>query len=389
MTLQKTKNIEILNKLFNQNRYQEVIEKADKLKKEDIDDVDTLNLIAHSYARIGKIENSIDLFHKVLEINSENYTALVGLGDTLQEIGKQTEAISFYEKLVKKYPDDDIANYSLAQGYRKIENLKKAAFHYGVSNRRLSTAFQLECIYLDKNSDKKEFDKILDMSRKEQPNPLVASISKHAAIKNSTYDNYNFCSEPFRFIKKENLIENNLMDDDLINDLMRDINDANTSQKAQALIINGLQTSGNLFMLNFSSVKKIKEIIEKKIKLYREEFSDSEEGVIKYWPKDFGIYGWIITLKQGGELKPHIHKIGWVSSSIYLKRPKRKSLNDGDLKFSFDGAEYPSNGVSFPEKIQEINKGDIIMFPSSIFHSTIPFSSDEERITLAFDVIPD
>ena len=387
MTL-KTKNIEILKKLFDQNKYQEVIQEVDKLKKEDIDHIDTLNLIAYAYARIGKLENSIDFFYRALEVNSENYTTLIGLGDTLQEIGKQTEALNFYEKAVEKYPDDDVANFSLAQGYRKIENLKKAAFYYGKTDRRLSTAFQLECIYLDKNSDKKEFDKIIDESRKEAPNPLVASISRHAAIKNSTYDNYNFCSEPFKFINKENLIQNNIIDDDLINDLMRDINDANTSQKAQALIINGLQTSGNLFLLNSSSVNKIKEIIEKKIKLYREEFSDSREGIIKYWPKNFDIYGWIITLKKGGELKPHIHKLGWISSSIYLKRPKRKGLNDGDLKFSFDGAEYPSNGVSFPEKIQEINKGDMIMFPSSIFHSTIPFSSDEERITLAFDVLP-
>ncbi len=387
MTL-KTKNIEILKELFDQNNYQELIQKVGKLKKEDINDVEILNLIATSYARIGKLENAIDFFYKALEINSENYTTLLGLADTLQELGKQAEAVGFYEKLLEKHPDDDVVNFSSAQGYRKNLNLKKAAFHYGKSNRRLSTGFQLECVYLDKDSDQKEFDEILDNSKKEIPNPLVASISRHAAIKNSTYDNYNFCSEPFRFIKKENLIQNNVIDDDLINDLMRDINSANTSQKAQGLIINGLQTSGNLFLLNFSSVKKIEEIIEKKIKLYREEFSDSGEGIIKYWPKNFNIYGWIITLRQGGELKPHIHKIGWISSSIYLKRPKRNSLNDGDLKFSFHGAEYPRNGVSFPEKIEEINKGDMIMFPSSIFHSTIPFSSDEERVTLAFDVLP-
>ena len=387
MTLE-TKKIILLKDLYEQNKYQEIIQEVEKLKKEDIDNVEIFNLTANSYARIGKIDNAIDCFYKALEIDPENYAALVGLGDSLQEIGKQAEAISFYEKLVEKHPHDEVANFSLAQGYRKIELLKKAAFYYGKSNRRLSKAFQLECIYLDKNFDKKEFDKVFDNSRKEIPNPLVASISRHAAIKNATYDNYNFCSEPFKFIKKENLIQNNLIDNDLVNDLIRDINNSNTSQKAQALIINGLQTSGNLFSLNYSSVKKIKEIIEKKIKLYREEFSDSGEGIIKYWPKNFDIYGWIIILKQGGELKPHIHKLGWISSSIYLKRPERKSLNDGDLKFSFHGAEYPSNGTGFPERIEEINKGDMIMFPSSIFHSTIPFSSNEDRITLAFDVLP-
>jgi hypothetical protein len=32
--------------------------------------------------------------------------------------------------------------------------------------------------------------------------------------------------------------------------------------------------------------------------------------------------------------------------------------------------------------------GDIVFFPSSLFHRTIPFESDEERICIAFDVKP-
>ena len=33
-------------------------------------------------------------------------------------------------------------------------------------------------------------------------------------------------------------------------------------------------------------------------------------------------------------------------------------------------------------------KGDIVLFPSSIFHHTLPFNSEENRVTLAFDVYP-
>jgi hypothetical protein len=34
-------------------------------------------------------------------------------------------------------------------------------------------------------------------------------------------------------------------------------------------------------------------------------------------------------------------------------------------------------------------EGDVIFFPSSVFHRTIPFTSDEERICIAFDLKPD
>jgi len=32
--------------------------------------------------------------------------------------------------------------------------------------------------------------------------------------------------------------------------------------------------------------------------------------------------------------------------------------------------------------------GDIVLFPSSLFHRTIPFNAKEERICVAFDLKP-
>ena len=42
----------------------------------------------------------------------------------------------------------------------------------------------------------------------------------------------------------------------------------------------------------------------------------------------------------------------------------------------------------FDEKSVDVNKGDLVLFPSSLFHHTIPFKSNEERVTFAFDIIP-
>jgi hypothetical protein len=52
------------------------------------------------------------------------------------------------------------------------------------------------------------------------------------------------------------------------------------------------------------------------------------------------------------------------------------------------GANYPSNGFDFKEQVVETIKGGIVLFPSSLFHNTIPFKSNEERMTIAFDIIP-
>jgi hypothetical protein len=40
------------------------------------------------------------------------------------------------------------------------------------------------------------------------------------------------------------------------------------------------------------------------------------------------------------------------------------------------------------KKVIDVVTGSMVLFPASLMHHTIPFESEEERIVLAFDVIP-
>ena len=64
------------------------------------------------------------------------------------------------------------------------------------------------------------------------------------------------------------------------------------------------------------------------------------------------------------------------------------SENDGDIVFSKHGSNYATDGKFYEQRVLDIKKGDMILFPSSVFHGTVPFESNEQRITLAFDIIP-
>ena len=44
--------------------------------------------------------------------------------------------------------------------------------------------------------------------------------------------------------------------------------------------------------------------------------------------------------------------------------------------------------VVAPEVIYNPNVGDIVLFPSSLYHETIPFSTKDERIIVSFDLMP-
>ena len=96
----------------------------------------------------------------------------------------------------------------------------------------------------------------------------------------------------------------------------------------------------------------------------------------------------MVSINTGGSLAAHIHKEGWLSGSLYFKMPSKKTSNEGNIVFSLDGANYPTDGKKFDKKSVDVNKGDLVLFPSSLFHHTIPFKSNEERFTFAFDIIP-
>lgn len=338
---------------------------------------------------LGNVKEAIKSYDNALKINSKNYSALLGLGLTYSNEGKDNQSIYFYKKILENNPNDPDVNFNIATSYRKREEYDLAAFHYSKSNRPLSKSFLLECIYLNKSSNMNDFNKIIDeLIISNKLNPLAACLSSHASIAFSQKDKYPFCKEPFNFIDKNNLFLEKDFNNELISQILLDINSSNITKKAQSLLKNGLQSSGNLFNLEHESIKKLKMIIEIKIQEYREKFKYSNDGFISKWPKDYNLWGWIITINKGGKLLPHMHKEGWLSSSIYLKRPKKISTNDGDIRFSFHGANYPKNNKEFENKVIPIVEGDMVMFPSSLFHSTIPFESNEERITLAFDVIP-
>ncbi|MEO0910241.1 MAG: putative 2OG-Fe(II) oxygenase, partial [Pseudomonadota bacterium] len=152
----------------------------------------------------------------------------------------------------------------------------------------------------------------------------------------------------------------------------------------------GTQTHGNLFdpALQNEQFSKLEKLIRKELRGYREKFKDCPDGIIKDFPRDFTLKGWRVKLMKAGFQKPHIHSGGWISGVLYLKIPKQIEGNEGSIAFSLHGYDYRKERDDIPYKEHASSEGDLILFPSSLFHWTIPFESDEERQCIAFDVVP-
>ena len=91
-------------------------------------------------------------------------------------------------------------------------------------------------------------------------------------------------------------------------------------------------------------------------------------------------------MSQGFQ-KSHIHPTAWLSGVFYLNVPKNLKKNQGALKLAQYGYDYPKK-KGMKEFFFKPKNYDLIIFPSSLFHSTIPFVSNESRCVIAFDVVP-
>ena len=114
-------------------------------------------------------------------------------------------------------------------------------------------------------------------------------------------------------------------------------------------------------------------------------FQQKSCSYIKKFPKTRNIYGWKVILKRQGHQAAHIHPSGWLSGVIYLKVVPSLGKDEGAIEFGLNGKDYRDSNL--PSLIFQPKIGDMIFFPSSLHHRTIPFSTETERITVSFDLM--
>ena len=151
----------------------------------------------------------------------------------------------------------------------------------------------------------------------------------------------------------------------------------------------GFQTvvARNLFKSPSGKIAQLKSIIIDELDAYYVKFRNQSCSYIKKWPSRNNLWGWHVVLKQQGHQSPHIHTTGWLSGVIYLKVVPSLGKDEGAIEFSLNGKHYAN--VNSPRLIFQPEEGDIVFFPSSLHHKTIPFSTDADRIIVSFDLIPE
>ena len=105
---------------------------------------------------------------------------------------------------------------------------------------------------------------------------------------------------------------------------------------------------------------------------------------------DYALRGaWSVRLRPGGHHVDHIHPQGWLSSAFYVETPVAaldRDSREGWIKFG--QPKIRTTPRLPPAHYVRPQPGTLVLFPSYMWHGTVPFTTDEARMTIAFDVIP-
>ncbi|HEV2818476.1 MAG TPA: putative 2OG-Fe(II) oxygenase [Allosphingosinicella sp.] len=168
---------------------------------------------------------------------------------------------------------------------------------------------------------------------------------------------------------------------DILRDLHHDLH-----QPLEQSVRGGTQTDGPLFSRIEPEIRALRGAIVAAVERHIAQLPPPEPGhptlIAKRAPVRFS-GSWSVRLPGAGFHANHIHPAGWLSSAFYVTLPEMGRGHEGWLKLGEPQAEL---GLDLePFRLIEPKPGRLVLFPSTMWHGTLPFGAGE-RMTVAFDV---
>ncbi|HEY4116151.1 MAG TPA: tetratricopeptide repeat protein [Rhizomicrobium sp.] len=153
----------------------------------------------------------------------------------------------------------------------------------------------------------------------------------------------------------------------------------------------GTQTLDNLFGAGHPLFEALRGRIDEAIAAYMARMKeDAEHPLRRRRTGAFQYAGsWSARLSDCGFHANHVHPKGWISSAYYVAVPDAvadKTSKQGWIKFG-----EPDFDAGFADPVRRAiqpRPGTLVLFPSYMWHGTIPFHSAQSRTTIAFDAVP-
>ncbi len=149
----------------------------------------------------------------------------------------------------------------------------------------------------------------------------------------------------------------------------------------------GTQTRGNLLDQPHPQVQLLKAELSAAIDRYVAELPADKPH--PFLGRNTGrwtyVASWSSRLRSQGFHTNHVHTLGWISACYYVAVPPAVEQGQaGWIKFG----EPDMDLQLLPQRVEQPRPGRLLLFPSCMWHGTVPFEDTSERLTIAFDLRP-
>ena len=338
---------------------------------------------------LGQLKEAEIKTRKAIKINPDYAEAYSNLGSILRDLGKLQEAEISYTKSIAIKPGFADAIMNRWQLYCDQKKFELALRDSDSCNTKSSRACSLETLYALGKIDE-IYKRIEHFAELDNKNIRMSAFASFIAEKENKDTALNFCKSPLSFLYYSNIkfhLKNHV---EFIKDIINELSNIEMIwEPSNKTTRNGFQTPTNINLFSNSSkeIARLRSIILNELDSYHLKFEKESCSYIQKWPSTKNLVGWHVILKKQGYQEAHIHPGGWLSGVIYLKVVPSLGKDEGGIEFSLNGPNY--SNINSPKLIHQPKAGDLVLFPSSLHHRTIPFSTDTDRIVIAFDLIPD
>ena len=345
--------------------------------------------------RAHEFERATTHYRRAVELAPEDMDLRLGLGTLLVETSNFEGGREHLEVVVRARPDAAGAWDLLSYANKKLERGEDAL----ASARRLTTLLpQSEDALVTLSAAEitaAQYEGALESSaRGLERNPSSCQFLADRSIALSAMGNR---EEALTLFNVETLLKVYDIEVPTGYDTIADFNAALRAhiESHPALTFSGISlschegaTSNELFAPPLGPVGALQEVVRSAAAQYR----DTVELPGHPWlsrlpnPKSLNLSGWATRLRSQGYQHGHTHPTAWLSGVYYVSLPAEVGADStaGWIEFGRSPYWYGDTDQGGIELLQP-QPGRLVLFPSFFFHRTIPFESEEERLTIAFD----
>ncbi len=308
---------------------------------------------------------ALELYEYALKLVPGEPIVLQGRAMAQLKLQKVDAAIASYEEGLMHAPQDInmltgvAAAYLIARAPRKAEAAALRALQIAPEDQTglslLGTAWQV--LENGRDSELNRYDEFIQVFDLEPP----SGFSDVGA----------FCGELDRWLDSQHSDEREHIDQSLRG---------------------GTQTIGYLFRPGHNALLDgLRLRIEEAVRQYIARLPrDERHPFLRRRRQDFRFAGsWSSRLKDRGFHANHVHPAGWISSAFYVALPE--TVRDTNAKEGWIKFGEPSYDVGLSEAVRRSEQplvGRLVLFPSYMWHGTVPFHAPQNRTTIAFDAVP-